>query len=255
MQGVEEVRTQAGAEQGQSSVHDQGSSVGEHQLATQLGELARSLNQESPEAVLELVVAAAIELIPGVEEASFSVVTGGKEVETVAPSSELLRRLDDLQVSLTEGPCLEAIYSERTIRVRDMAAETRWPGFAAKATEAGVGSMLAFQLFVVGDNLGALNLYSSRIDAFDEDSEHVGLIVASHAAVALADAQQVRQLHEAMQSRDLIGQAKGILMERYKITGHQAFLLLAKASQHTNKKLQTLAEHLVDTGELSSDAG
>ncbi|MCH8564017.1 GAF and ANTAR domain-containing protein [Nesterenkonia sp. LB17] len=251
MQSVEEIRTQANTEQGQPSAHDQGSSAGAHQLASQLGDLARSLNQESPEAVLELVVAAAIELIPGVEEASLSIVTGRKEVETVAPSSELLRRLDDLQVELTEGPCLEAIYSERTIRVRDMATETRWPSFAEKATEAGVGSMLAFQLFVVGDNLGALNLYSSQVDAFDDDSEHVGLIVASHAAVALADAQQVSQLHEAVQSRDVIGQAKGILMERYKITGHQAFLLLAKASQHTNKKLQVLAEDLVNSGELT----
>nr|WP_274617545.1 GAF and ANTAR domain-containing protein [Nesterenkonia sp. AY15] len=221
-------------------------------MASQLGDLVRSLNQESPEAILELVVAAAIELIPGAEEASLSVVTGREEVETVAPSSELLRRLDDLQVELTEGPCLEAIYSEQTIRVREMATEARWPVFAEKATEAGVGSMLAFQLFVVGDNLGALNLYSSQVDAFDDDSEHVGLIVASHAAVALADAQQVSQLHEAVQSRDVIGQAKGILMERYRITDHQAFLLLAKASQHTNKKLQVLAEDLVNSGELSS---
>ncbi|MGJ9372594.1 GAF and ANTAR domain-containing protein [Nesterenkonia sp. CF4.4] len=251
MQRVEEIQIRAKTEPGQPSVHDHGSSAGEYQLATQLGDLARSLNQESPGAVLELVVAAAIELIPGVEEASLSIVTGRKEVETVAPSSELLRRLDDLQVALTEGPCLESIYSERTIRVRDMASETRWPGFAAKATAAGVGSMLAFQLFVVGDNLGALNLYSSQVDAFDDDSEHVGLIVASHAAVALADAQQVSQLLEAVQSRDVIGQAKGILMERYKITGHQAFLLLARASQHTNKKLLTLAEDLVNSGELT----
>ena len=251
MQRVEQIRTQPKTEQGRPSAHDQGSSAGEHQLATQLGDLARSLNKEDPGAILELVVAAAIELIPGVEEASLSIVTGRKEVETVAPSSELLRRLDDLQVELTEGPCLESIYSERTIRVRDMATETRWPEFAGKATEAGVGSMLAFQLFVVGDNLGALNLYSSQVDAFDDDSEHVGLIVASHAAVALADAQQVSQLLEAVQSRDVIGQAKGILMERFKITGHQAFLLLAKASQHTNKKLLTLAEDLVNTGELT----
>ncbi|WP_370644439.1 GAF and ANTAR domain-containing protein [Nesterenkonia sp. LB17] len=252
MHNGEGIPTPNEAKQGQPSGHDQGSAAGEHQLASQLGDLVRSLNQESPEAILELVVAAAIELIPGAEEASLSVVTGREEVETVAPSSELLRRLDDLQVELTEGPCLEAIYSEQTIRVRDMATEARWPVFAEKATEAGVGSMLAFQLYVVGDNLGALNLYSSQVDAFDDDSEHVGLIVASHAAVALADAQQVSQLHEAVQSRDVIGQAKGILMERYKITGHQAFLLLAKASQHSNKKLQVLAEDLVNSGELSS---
>ncbi|MGJ9372581.1 ANTAR domain-containing protein [Nesterenkonia sp. CF4.4] len=252
MHSGEEVSTPNETKQGHASVHEQRSSTDDYQLASQLGDLVRSLNQVSPEAILELVVAAAIELIPGAEEASLSVVTGREEVATMAPSSELLRRLDDLQAELSEGPCLEAIYSERTIRVSEMASEDRWPDFAGRATEAGVGSMLAFQLYVVGDNLGALNLYSSQVEAFDADSERVGLIVASHAAVALADAQQVSQLHEAMQSRDVIGQAKGILMERYKITGHQAFLLLAKASQHSNKKLQALAEELVERGDLST---
>lgn len=78
--------------------------------------------------------------------------------------------------------------------------KNRWPRFARRAAEAGVGSMLAFQLYVTGDNLGALNLYSSRVDAFGDESEHIGLIVASHAAVALADAQKVGQLHQAVET-------------------------------------------------------
>lgn len=250
MDSAEETRNQTKTGRGQPSAHDHGSAAGEYQLASQLGDLARSLHQETPEAVLETVVAAAIELIPGVEEASLSIVTGRKNVETVAPSSEPLRRLDDAQVELAEGPCLESIYEERTIRVPDMATENRWPRFARRAAEAGVGSMLAFQLYVEGDNLGALNLYSSQIAAFNDESEHIGLIIASHAAIALADAQKVSQLHQAVESRDLIGQAKGILMERYKITGHQAFLLLTKASQHTNRKLHAVADELVNSGEL-----
>lgn len=224
-----------------------------HGLAAQLGGLARSINQESPDAILEIVVQAAIELIPGTEEASFSIVTNRQNVESRAPSCELPLQLDALQRGLGEGPCLDSIYRETTIRVPNMATEERWPRFAQQAAEAGVASMLAFQLYVEGSNLGALNLYSGQPEAFTSESEHIGWTLASHAAIALAEAQKVDQLHQAVESRDVIGQAKGILMERYKITSHQAFLLLAKASSNTNQKLHAIAETLVNTGEVNDE--
>lgn len=224
-----------------------------HELATQLGAMARSINQEPAEAILEIVVRAAVELIPGADEASLSIVTNGRNVESRAPSSELPSHLDALQVELREGPCLDSIYRETTIRVHNMAVEDRWPRFAHRAAEAGVGSMLAFQLYVAGTNLGALNLYSGEVEAFTSESEYVGLNLASHAAIALAEAQKVDQLHQAVESRDVIGQAKGILMERYKITSHQAFLLLAKASTDSNRKLHAIADTLVNTGEVSDE--
>ncbi|MCE6995468.1 ANTAR domain-containing protein [Saccharothrix sp. S26] len=112
--------------------------------------------------------------------------------------------------------------------------------------------MLSFQLFVQDDDLGALNLYSPDVRAFDEDSQHVGSLFASHAAVALAASQEREHLTEAMRTRDLIGQAKGILMERHKFTGDQAFTLLVRASQRANMKLRDLADRLVHTGELTS---
>ena len=134
---------------------------------------------------------------------------------------------------------MDAVYEHGTVRITDMRTETRWPRFAPRAFEAGAGSMLSFQLYVEGDNLGALNLYARQPEAFDDESQHVGLLFAAHAAVAYAGGQKHGQLIAAMGTRDLIGQAKGILTERYKISGDQAFGLLVRVSQRTHRKLAT----------------
>jgi AmiR/NasT family two-component response regulator len=112
--------------------------------------------------------------------------------------------------------------------------------------------MLSFQLFVEADNLGALNVYGEDVDVFDEESEQIGLLVAAHAAVAFADSQEIKQLNDALVNRDLIGQAKGILMERHKISAHQAFTLLSTVSANTNIRLTQVAEHLTASGELTT---
>ena len=136
-----------------------------------------------------------------------------------------------------------------------MRLEKRWPAFAQRAAAAGAVSMLSFQLYVEADNLGALNLYANEPNAFTDESEHVGLLFASHAAVAFAAAKTEGNLRVAVATRDLIGQAKGILMERFKITGPQAFDVLVHASQVRNRKLRDVAEELVDTGDLSPHPG
>ena len=110
--------------------------------------------------------------------------------------------------------------------------------------------MLAFQLFVEGDNLGALNLYSHKPNAFDDESEHVGLLFASHAAVAFAGARKQQTMTRALDTRDPIGMAKGILMERYTITPDQAFRVLVRGSQQSQRKLRDIAHELVHQGIL-----
>jgi len=107
--------------------------------------------------------------------------------------------------------------------------------------EAGVGSMLCFQLFVHGDTLGALNLYSPEAGAFTEEPETSGRVFATHAAVALAAAQHEQQLHAALANRDIIGQAKGIVMERFHLDADRAFTLIARLSQEENIKLHEIA--------------
>ncbi|WP_258069877.1 GAF and ANTAR domain-containing protein [Arthrobacter sp. SX1312] len=220
-------------------------------LATELAELARSLQQEpDSDAIVAGFVHAAVDLIPGVDEGSVSVVIGRKNIGSRGASGSLPERIDALQMETGEGPCLEAAYERRTVRVADMAHEERWPLFAQRAAEAGAKGMLSIQLWVEGDDLGALNLYSYEADAFTDESENIGLLVASHASVAFAEAEKARQLHEAVNSRDVIGQAKGILMERHKITGEQAFIVLSMASQRTHLKLWNVADHLISSGEL-----
>lgn len=242
---------QYGSGQGKPSAQDEGGFAGRDVLAVELGELARSLQKETDaENILGKIVRAAIDLIPGVEEGSISAVEGRRQVHSRAPSSETAARLDALQNETGQGPCLDVIYEEQTVRVPDMGAESRWPKFAARAAEAGAGSMLCFQLYVECDNLGALNLYSTHVNAFTDESEHVGLLVAAHAAVGYAEAIKTEQLETALQSRDLIGQAKGILMERHKITADQAFGILTHASSRSNTKLHDIAEQTVTTGEV-----
>lgn len=235
----------------QPSASNEGNAAHQDDLAVHLSKLARSMqNEEDPDDILQSMVHAAIELIPGVEQGSVSVVMGRKDVSSRAASSDLPKRIDAIQMEVGEGPCLDAVYDQRTVRVANMEDERRWPEFSQRAFEAGAGSMLSFQLFVEGDNLGALNLYASDVNAFSDESEHIGLLVAAHAAIAFADSQKTRQLNEALSSRDLIGQAKGILMERHKLTGQQAFLVLARASQNANMKLIEVAGQLADTGEI-----
>src|SRR3712207_3261725 len=237
---------------GTASAGDHGTTQGEDELAAQLSEFARSLEAEDdPDRMLKEVVAAAVALIPGAEEGSLSVVLGRSEVTSQHPSSDLPRQVDAVQSEVGEGPCLDAVFEEQTVRMPDLAHEERWPNFTKRAREIGVASMLSFQLYVEGDNLGALNLYSRRPNAFDDESEHVGLLFASHAAVAFADAQKLDQLNSAVETRDLIGQAKGILMERYQISAEQAFRVLTRVSQQRNRKLRDLAAELADTRHLA----
>ncbi|GAA1846800.1 GAF and ANTAR domain-containing protein [Microlunatus capsulatus] len=218
-------------------------------LATLLSEVAQTLQQEvGVGATLQGVVDGAVALVPGVEHASLSTIVRRRAMVTRASSGELPEAVDRAQVETGQGPCLDTLYEQRTARLPSMARERRWPRFAARARELGVGSMLAVQLFVEGDSLGALNLFSSVPDAFGDESEHVALLFASHAAVAMSGAQEQESLRGAIDSRDLIGQAKGILMERHKVTAAAAFLVLSRVSQTSNRTLRDVASELVRQG-------
>ena len=220
-----------------------------NQLAEDFGELARSLEEhDDPDIMLAEIIAAAVAIVPGVDEGSVSVVTGRRNIGSHAPTGDLPAQVDALQEETQQGPCLDSAYEQLTVRVDNMASETRWPEFARRASQAGAASMLSLQLYVEGDNLGALNLYSRTPHAFDDESEQVGLLFASHAAVAFAGVRKEAQLAQAVVSRDLIGQAKGILMERYKISPERAFLLLTRVSQDSNRKLHDIATELVRHG-------
>ena len=234
---------------GQPSSSDTGTSDGHDDLAEQFSEFARAVQQKrDPHETLVEIVRAAVELVPGCDEGSISVVLGRRRVTSEAASGELPSVVDSLQEGLAEGPCIDSAYKHLTVRVPDMAHETRWPRFSAAAAEAGALGMMAFQLYVEGDDLGALNLFSRRAHAFDDESEHVGLLFAAHAAVAYAAAREQADLTRRVETRQVIGQAQGILMERHRVTSEQAFAMLVRVSQHRNEKLRTVAQRLADSG-------
>lgn len=228
-----------------------GSFEGQDELAASFAGFARAVQQrQDPESTLVEIVRAAVELIPGCDDGSISVVFGRRKVNSQAASSELAAVVDGLQESTGQGPCLDAAYVHETVRATDLAHDVRWPKFAPQAVAAGAAGMLSIQLFVEGDDLGALNLFSRTAGALDEESEHVGLLFASHAAVAYAGAQQHEGLTRTVATRQLVGRAEGILMERHRVTAEQAFAMLVRVSQHRNTKLRDIAERLVLSGRL-----
>ncbi|MGR6966315.1 GAF and ANTAR domain-containing protein [Geodermatophilus sp. URMC 61] len=203
---------------------------------------------------LEAITVAAVDAVPAAEDAGISFVGDRSQIQARAPTGERPRALDTLQDQLGEGPCYSAIREHETVHAPDVATEDRWPRFAAVASERGVGSMLTVRLHHTADStLGALNLYASTPHAFDADSEAIARIFAVHAAVALAAAEREEHLEAALRSRDRIGQAKGILMERYKLTPEQAFAVLASISTGTNRKLRDIADEIATTGAISAD--
>jgi GAF domain-containing protein len=219
-----------------------------------MGRIARTLQEEhgDVEATLHSISSAAVSAVNGAEYASISLASG-RRVESRGATDEVVAEVDQLQGELGEGPCLDALRRQQTVAVEDFGTEDRWPRFARAAAERGMGSLLSFQLFTDGDNLGALNLYAGQPHSFDAEDEVVGLIFASHAAIALSAARQEENLRRAIDKRDMIGQAKGILMERYRLTAPRAFDLLVRASSHTNRKLFDIADELTSTGSMPED--
>ncbi len=221
-----------------------------HDLADLMSRTARRLQEEhgDVEGTLQAITANAVEVVPHAEECSISYVVARSRVEPRASTGDLPLAVDALQSRIEQGPCLDAIWEHEVVRVDDVAADDRWPQFAREAAALGAGSMLCFRLFVEGDRLGGLNLYAREPRAFDDESRDVGHLFAAHAAVAAAGAAHEDHLRVGMGNRDVIGQAKGILMERHKLTADQAFAVLARVSQEMNRKLVDIARELTDTG-------
>ncbi|MBN4927588.1 GAF and ANTAR domain-containing protein [Hoyosella rhizosphaerae] len=215
-------------------------------IAARLADAALSMGSEPNfAATLEAIVREAQKSIPGTDHAGLSLIVDGK-IETAAPTSPLVEQIDEYQYKFGEGPCVDAIFEAEVYRTGDMSAEHRWPDFSTAAADAGVASMLAFRLHLDGRTQGALNLYSSQHDAFDDAAVHTGQPFAAHAAIALAHSREKLQLLDALDSRDVIGMAKGIIMQKYCIDDERAFSVLVALSQHGQEKLRDVAGHIVE---------
>lgn len=196
----------------------------------------------------------AVKVVPGAEQASISEGHEGR-FRTLATTGDMATAGDRIQYELVSGPCVDAMVDDTVFRTGSIDADTRWPTFGARVNaEAGVVSMLSLRLFLEGDDrIAALNLYSERTDAFDDEDEIIAMVVATHCAFALRATvarERVANLERALDSNRQIGMAMGILMATHRVTGGDAFALLRIASQNSNRKLAVVAEEVIHTGAL-----
>ena len=225
-----------------------------------LGRLA--LREMSMESLLQAVADAAKSVMPGNPEASIFVTTPRRTV-TVVSTGQLATDLDEVQYSQGQGPCLHAAASRELTEIPDTRRENRWAEYARRAAEKGNLSSLSVPLIINDEGTsGALNIYAREVRAFDDESRAAATGFGPYAAVAIGnmhDYQSARDmagnLQVALDSRAVIDQAKGILMERHKITADQAFQVLARISMQKNVKLRDVADQLVHTGVLPVPGG
>jgi transcriptional regulator with GAF, ATPase, and Fis domain len=215
--------------------------------------LARALHVKDGQLqpTLDAIVASAVSTIPGARHAGLILVERHQLIPQSTTGSPP-HLLDLLQQKLKSGPCLEAAERQAIVRIEDMSMDDRWPPFKTEALRLRVCSMLCAPLRIDERTLGSLSLYSDRSGAFDEQADPAVELFATLAALALTGAQRADQLKSALRNREIIGQAKGVLMERLRITEDAAFVLLAQTSQNQNRKLVVVAQELVETGELVS---
>lgn len=219
------------------------------ELVEHLAAVARTVDTGSVDDTLQRIVLAAVEVVPACQYAGVTI-KRARRITTPAASDAVALRLDDLQVETGEGPCIDAIAGDDVLRTDDLAAERRWPRFsAAAATETGIASVLALRLFARGRTLGALNLFSTRRAAFGDEDVAVAVLFAALASVALVAANSEEGLQVAIRNRDVIGRAKGILMERHKLTDEEAFRRLAEVSQRMNIRVVEIAERIAGAGD------
>ena len=166
----------------------------------------------------------------------------------MAATSQLAIEIDDLQQRFREGPCLDAAIGNPMVMCNDLREAPRWPRFAEAAVAAGVHSLMSFQLYTQQRPHGGNEPFGIKPDVFTIESEAVGAMLATHAAIALIADDERLQFQSALASRDIIGQAKGMVMERFNVDAVRAFELLVKQSQNSNIRLAVVAEELVSRG-------
>jgi GAF domain-containing protein len=219
-----------------------------------------SLADHSMPSLLDLVVRLAQRSLPGRPEASVTLIKG-KRPHTTAFSGALAKELDESQYAHGYGPCLEAATTGDVVEVLDTRTDTRWPGYIEAATRHGCRSSLALPLPLHEGVTGGLNFYAREPAAFDDDSRERAPRLASYAAVAAGNMllyedaiSRAANLEVALRSRAVIDQAKGMLMERFRLTADQAFQALAQVSMESNRKVRDIAERFVESGELWAPA-
>ncbi|OBI50741.1 response regulator receiver protein [Mycobacterium kyorinense] len=216
----------------------------------EVADLIQALQQQETDAdmVLGELTESAVKSVPGAQYAGITIATRNGKVRTASATGRYPVLLDEIQGRHEQGPCLSAAWEQHMIRIKDMTLEHRWPAYCRDAiAETPIRSIMSFQLFADHQTMGALNFYAERPNVFDYEATELGLIVATHTALAWNLVRRDEQFRSALASRDIIGQAKGMIMERFKIDAVQAFELLKRLSQSSNTPLVVVARQLVES--------
>jgi hypothetical protein len=215
-------------------------------IAAAMEALAADVANHTPiEKTLSEVTENAVRFIEGVDFADILLIKDG-DFQSLAATSPVATKVDHAQFETGEGPCLDAVDRDVIVRCDDLHTEARWPRFAPAAVALGVRSAMSFRLYTHGADSGALNLFGSEPGPFAVDPEALGAMLATHAAVSLIALAHHEQFVSALASRDLIGQAKGIIMERFDVDAVRAFELLTKLSQESNTPVRIIAGNLAN---------
>lgn len=219
-------------------------------IAAAVRDAASAVNAESTiEETLQAIVDAAVQSMSEIDHAGITLVQRRDLLETTAATSDFVRELDRLQYQAGEGPCLSALgdTGASVVLVERARHEARWPEFIPAAVRQGLQAQLGVRMFVSDDDatVGVLNLYSTVSDTISAETQDIAEMFATHAALAYRHRQQLTSLHDAMTTREVIGKAIGITMQRYELDSGRAFEYLTRVCATTETKLRDVATELV----------
>ncbi|MFK4087162.1 ANTAR domain-containing protein [Kribbella sp. NPDC020789] len=218
--------------------------------AGQFARLALDLHDTAGvEDTVEAVVDFALQALD-CSHAGVALSVGRRLLEIPAVTDPVVAEIYQFQVDGGNGPLAESLRDHSTVLIRDTVTDGRWPEWASRVLELGVRSVLDLPLATGSATVGVLGLYSTVPDAFGADEEAIGHILARHASIAVASARHEETMAQAVDARKLVGQAMGILMERFDVDGDRAFAILKRYSQDTNTKLRDVAQQLIETRKL-----
>jgi GAF domain-containing protein len=224
--------------------------AGVPRIAQAMSDLARAMQQPGDIALsLEALTVCATESIEGADYASVTVRHRDGRLETLAPTDSIALRVDLLQFELSEGPCYDAVQATSVTLSEDIAGDARWPAYGPRVAALGLRSQMGIRLASDDGWRVALNLYARRPGAFDSESISLAEMFADQAAAAMGLARTVQTVNRALLLRETIGQAVGIVMERYTMDTDRAFAFLVRTAQTSNARIQDVAEDIVTAAE------
>jgi GAF domain-containing protein len=212
-------------------------------IATAAGSLDGPLDVNE---LLHLICLAAIDAVPGAEYAGITLADREGRLETTAATHPLVHRVDALQYQFKQGPCVDAVLGEWQARSDDLRVDLRWPDYGPLAAEQGIVSQFGIELFDEPGLIAGLNLYSSTVGAFDDDTVEAAMIFAIQATHTLGRVMTQKQLTDAMTTRTTIGRATGVVMQRFQLSADRAFEILTRVSRIHDLTLEVLADKILD---------